>query len=100
MNNEYTEFVKAIELSSITLVESHEKVIFTPSDVQLDKIKIDTEHGYNKDDPIIQDSSLLNLLSPVSKKPPHHLLKKYCPLRLQVPFLKKIIGFEALYMLQ
>ena len=60
MNNEYTEFVKALELSSITLVESHEKVIFTPSDVQLDKIKIDTEHGYNKDDPIIQDSSLLN----------------------------------------
>lgn len=60
MNNEYTEFVKAIELSAINLVESHEKVFFTPSDVQLDKVKIDSEHSYNKNDPIIKDSSLLN----------------------------------------
>ena len=42
MNNEYTEFVKAIELSAVNLVESHEKVFFTPSDAQLDKVKIDT----------------------------------------------------------
>ncbi len=60
MNNEYTEFVKAIELSAVNLVESHEKVFFTPSDAQLDKVKIDTEHAYNKDDPINQDSTLLN----------------------------------------
>ena len=60
MNKEYTEFVKAIELSAVNLVESHEKVFFTPSDAQLDKVKIDTEHAYNKDDPINQDSALLN----------------------------------------
>jgi len=60
MNNEYSEFVNALELSTITLVESHEKVFYAPSDAQLDKVKIDTEHGYNKNDPVIQDSSLLN----------------------------------------
>lgn len=60
MNKEYTKLVQSIELSSINLVESHEQVVFFPTDEQLAKVKIDTEHEYNKEDPVIKDSNLLN----------------------------------------
>ena len=60
MNNEYNEFIKSIELSSIKIIESHEKVYFSPSDNQLLKVKVDTEHAYNQTDPQIREAELLN----------------------------------------
>ncbi len=60
MENEYKKLIKLIELSNITLVESHEKLFFAPKEDQLSSVRIDTEHGYSKDDPVITDTELLN----------------------------------------
>lgn len=60
MNENYKKLINLIELSNITLVESHEKLFFSPSDEQLKSVRMDTEHGYNKDDPIIKDTEMLN----------------------------------------
>ena len=60
MNENYTKLIGLIELSNITLIESHEKMFFSPTDEQLKTVRIDTERGYNKDDPIIKDTEMLN----------------------------------------
>ena len=60
MNENYAKLIELIELSNITLIESHEKMLFSPSDEQLKKIRIETEHSYNKNDPVIKDAEMLN----------------------------------------
>jgi len=60
MNENYPNFIKQIELTNIILFESHEKLFFVPSDEQLSNVRIDTEHGYKKDDPVIQKNELIN----------------------------------------
>lgn len=60
MNENYAKLIKSIELSNITLLESSEKLIFSPADEQLKNIHFETEHGYNKDDPIIKNNEMQN----------------------------------------
>lgn len=60
MDENYTKFIKSIELSNITLLESSEKLFFSPTDEQLKNIRYKTEHSYNRDDPVIKDTEMQN----------------------------------------
>lgn len=60
MNENYAKLVKSIELSNVTLLESSEKLFFSPTDEQLKNIHFETEHSYNKNDPIIKDTEIQN----------------------------------------
>jgi hypothetical protein len=56
MKEEFSELIKLIQLREIKIINSHETVLQYINALKEDtQIQIQTEQGYNKDDPVIND---------------------------------------------
>lgn len=60
MGNDYTNFIKAIELNSIKLISTSEKVFSEPDIQKENNVHINTEKSASKDDPQMVNNSLIN----------------------------------------